>query len=200
VLAVPGAGRSARRSAGRPGVRGHGRQVTTDDDGGSEAGQTVPPSPGPDGDRRRWDTDDRGIGVGDARAWRPTIEALAEVAATDGWVAEEPELHLLPHLEAATAAGPLALRRAESDADGTFVVDLEWAGETEANRRDIRAAMFVLIGSIAESMTVIHELPTEAGRQIDVLTGLVGPDSPFATHGHTVRFRLTVPPRDRDRS
>ena len=79
------------------------------------------------------------------------------------------------------------------------MVDLEWAGEAEANRRDIRTAMFVLIGSIAESITVIHELPAEAGRQVEVVTGLVGPDSPFATHGHTVRFRLTVSPRDRDR-
>jgi hypothetical protein len=197
VLAVPGAGRPARRGAGGPGLRGHARQVATGDDAGPERGRDLGPDSARERGARRWDTDERRIGAGDARAWRPRIETLSELASTDGWVAEEPELHLLPHLEAAMAVGPLALSRAETDPDGTFVVDLEWVGDGDANRREIRAAMFILIGSIAESITVIHEEPAEAGGQIDVLTGLVGTDSPFATHGHTLRFRLSVPPRDR---
>ena len=62
------------------------------------------------------------------------VETLATVVDEDGWVAEEPELHLLPHLEAAAAAGPLAIRGSRTDADGTFVVDLAWIRSGGADR------------------------------------------------------------------
>jgi len=120
------------------------------------------------------------------------MATLGDLAASGGWIAEEPELHLLPHLEAATATGPLAIRATTTDSDGTFVVELAWVAEGEPRRRDVRAALFVLIGTIAESITVIHEVPAEGGRRLEVLTGLVGADSPFATHGHTVRLRVTA--------
>ena len=60
----------------------------------------------------------------------------------EGWVAEEPEAHLLPHLVAAAELGPLRIRRAETDAAGTFVVELRWVGEGEPTRRTIRSALF----------------------------------------------------------
>lgn len=71
-------------------------------------------------------------------------------------------------------------------------MDLDWTGSTEPNRRDVRAALFGLIGTIAESVTLIEELPVSAGREVEVLTGVVGSESPFATHGHTLRFRVAV--------
>jgi hypothetical protein len=143
--------------------------------------------------RRRWDNDARGIGTGDAGAWRPLVETLATVVDEEGWVAEEPGLHLLPHLEAATAAGPLAIRGTRTGADGTFVVDLDWIGPAEPSRRVIRSALYALIATVAETVTVLHEPPEAHGRIVDVLSGSADGDGPFAGHGHTVRLEVTAP-------
>ncbi|HEY7969149.1 MAG TPA: hypothetical protein VID95_04085 [Candidatus Limnocylindrales bacterium] len=145
--------------------------------------------------RRRWDEDARGIGEADARSWAPLVETLATAVDEEGWVAEEPELHLLPHLAAATAAGPLAIRGSGTDADGTFVVDLDWVGPGEASRLAIRSGLYGLIATIAETVTVLHEPPDAKGRVLEMLFGSAGGGGPFAGHGHTLRFRVTVPDR-----
>jgi hypothetical protein len=143
--------------------------------------------------RRRWDDDARGTGSGDARAWRPVVETLARVIDEVGWVAEEPELHLLPHLEAAIASGPLTIREAGAASDGTFVVGLEWVGPGEPSRLAIRSALYALIAAIAETVTLLHEPPDAQGRVLEVLSGSAGGDGPFAGHGHTLRLRVTAP-------
>jgi hypothetical protein len=144
--------------------------------------------------RRRWDTDTRGIGVADARAWRPTIDAIAAAVEEPGWVAEEPDLHLLPHLEAAVGDGPLAITGARVAADGTFEVALEWIGPGESSRLAIRSALCALVASIAETVTVLHEPPAAEGRALEVLSGKADDDGPFAGHGHLLRFTVTGPP------
>jgi hypothetical protein len=140
--------------------------------------------------RRRWDDDERGIGPADARSWRPLADTLATVVDEEGWVAEEPERHLLPHLEAATAAGPLAIRRATTAADGTFAVDLDWIGPGEPTRPAVRSALYAMIAGVAETITLIHEPPAAAGRVLEVLFGSAGDDGPFAGHGHTLRLAV----------
>lgn len=45
---------------------------------------------------RRWDNDERLTGIADASAMEPQVSALLDAMARDGWVAEEPEAHLLP--------------------------------------------------------------------------------------------------------
>ena len=63
--------------------------------------------------RPRWDPDDRGVGVGDARAHIATVDALREVADRDGWVARRfPELvrHVIsagPHIAWSAPSGVL---------------------------------------------------------------------------------------------
>jgi hypothetical protein len=143
--------------------------------------------------RRRWDDDARGTGTGDARAWRPLVETLARVIDEVGWVAEEPELHLLPHLGAATATGPLAIQSTRTRHDGTFEVELAWVGPDEPSRGAIRSALYALIATIAETVTVLHEPPDAQGRVLEVLSGSAGGDGPFAGHGHTLRLRVTAP-------
>ena len=138
--------------------------------------------------RRRWDDDERGTGVADARSWRPLVETIAGVADQDGWVAEAPELHLLPHLEAAAGAGPLAIRGARTAGDGTFEVELEWVGPGEATRASVRSALYALIATVAETITVLHEPPDARGRVVEVLSGSADGDGPFAGHGHTIRL------------
>src|SRR5262245_449804 len=141
--------------------------------------------------RRRWELDERGVGTGDAGAWRPLIDELATLSGQDDWVAEEPEAHLLPHLAAATANGPLAIRRSFVEDGGAFVVDLEWTGPTEPTRLDLRNALFGVVAPIAETVTVVHEPPESEGHVLEVMTGM-RPGGVFATHGHPLQLRVAI--------
>jgi hypothetical protein len=141
----------------------------------------------------RWDVDPRGIGVGDARAMLPALDALRAQATQPGWVAEEPELHLLPHLErAAGATGCLGIASAVADESGRFVVELAWTGESDPDRAVVRNATYALIAAIAETTTVIREDPDAAGREVEIVTGSTEATA-FAPHGHVLKFRLVDP-------
>jgi len=143
--------------------------------------------------RPRWDVDPRGIGVGDARAFVPALDALRARAEEPGWVAEEPELHLLPHLEAAAAStGVLTVRTAVADETGAFVVELAWTGDSGPDRGSLRNAMFALVAAIAETTSVVLEDPAAGGREIELVTGSTEAAT-FAPHGHIVRFRIVDP-------
>jgi hypothetical protein len=77
----------------------------------------------------RWDGDDRGHGVGDAgHLVRGASELVAAFEQAD-WVAEQPELHLLPHVrDWCERDRRLAVLDARADGNGTFILDLEWRG------------------------------------------------------------------------
>ena len=146
--------------------------------------------------RPRWDPDARGIGVADARVWQPTIETLSALVTEDGWVAEEPEAHLLPHLAAAASAdGRLRLIGSTTGPSGELTVDLEWIDDPTAGRRERGTALYALVGSIAESVTVIRGPSGPGGDELEVLTGGPLGDSPFGSHGHTIRLRLIEAPQ-----
>ncbi len=140
----------------------------------------------------RWDPDDRGIGVADARGHLALIDALRRAADEEGWVAEAPELHLLPHLRDQAAAGSdWAIGPTVVRPDGTFEVDLGWTGAPDA---DLRIAVYGLIGAIAESSTLIHERRDGDHRVFDIVSGMLAGDSRFAPHGHTLRLRISGAP------
>ena len=140
----------------------------------------------------RWDPDERGIGVADARIFLATLDALRAVADKDGWVAEDPETHLLARLsEAATDGGSLAITSTTTDPDGTFEVDARWVGPADPEHWQVRAAAIALIGVVAEATSLIRERrAADRAATFDVVTGLLPDDTAFATHGHTIR--LTV--------
>jgi hypothetical protein len=139
----------------------------------------------------RWDPDERGIGVGDARAYLDRLDALRAAADQEGWVAEEPEAHLLPHIVRHVDAGaPWVLLATATEPDGTFVVDLRWIGAADADRRMIRIAAYALIGVIAEGTTAVTEVPGPDGLAFEVLTGMLADQTGFASHGHTLRLRI----------
>ena len=134
---------------------------------------------------RRWDTDERGIGVRDATAFSAPVRELLDMLRRPGWVAEEPDAHLLPHLEATAAElglGPVSW----ADVDGVLEVRVEVDEEARRNAR--LAAVFALVASIAEASTHVRE--TEPG-VFEVLTGMLPGDGSFATHGHVVRIRTS---------
>ncbi len=139
----------------------------------------------------RWDPDPRGVGIGDASAMLPVLDALRAQVIQSGWVAEEPEHHLLPHLTAAAeATARLRIVKAASDETGRYVVDLAWTDESDPDARQIRPALYALVGAIAETATAIYEAPGARGRELDVVTGVLPPGTPFASHGHTLRLRV----------
>jgi len=96
---------------------------------------------------KRWDTDTRGTGIADAAAGLPALDLLADAMRTAGWVAEEPELHLLPHLEAGAETVGATIRRT-SAADGAFEVELE---RDERSGPEMRMVTMALVSTVAEA-------------------------------------------------
>lgn len=102
------------------------------------------------------------------------------------WVAEDPDAHLLPHLERACAELPFDLVGARTSDDGTFLVELQWRGNGRIG--GVRQAVFALLGSIAESATYVRQRRDGDTLAFEAATGVL--DGRFAPHGHTVRFEI----------
>ncbi|MBV9943860.1 MAG: hypothetical protein JO262_17160 [Solirubrobacterales bacterium] len=146
----------------------------------------------------RWDGDDRGRGIGDAARLVPGARELVGAFSETAWVAEQPEIHLLPHVEAWCGRNQrLAVRDAHTDAGHAYVLDLEWRG-APASVGEARAAVFSLIGSFAESATYVRQRRVAGDAdgspeklQFEVGTGELAPDARFGPHGHMVLINVT---------
>jgi hypothetical protein len=137
--------------------------------------------------RKRWDTDNRFTGVADASVFAGAIEELAALAHRPGWVAEEPEVHLVPHLRAAEVAG-LRLAGCRTTDDGTLEAVAEY--RPGDSRRDLRRLAWALIGFIAEPAASVREHPDGDTVIFEVVTGIPERSGHFASHGHTLRLTL----------
>ena len=138
----------------------------------------------------RWERDDRGRGIADASQLIAGAGELVAAFGEAGWVAEQPELHLLPHIrEWCRQDGRLALLDARTDEHGAYVVELEWKGPGGGRGR-ICAAVFGLIGCLAESATYVRQRAEGDGDgsvlRFEVGTGELEPDARFAPHGHAL--------------
>jgi hypothetical protein len=152
---------------------------------------------------RRWDTDERGRGVANARALVPRVEALAEHASRRDWVTEDAVAHLWPHLERAIAADGARWRDASHtvDGEGRLVVELTHAGPGgDRSRGQVKADAFALIGQVAEASTFVRIANLDGDDatgdpsvvEVDVVTGMLDDETAFLTHGHTIRLRITA--------
>ncbi len=141
--------------------------------------------------RKRWDTDERFAGVADASAFAAGVEELAELSRRPGWVTEEPEVHLVPHLR-------------DADVDGLLVVDCQ-TGECGvlavtatyqlgASRSDIRRRAWALLGTIAGPAASVREHANREAVVFEVVTGIPDGSGPFASHGHSLRLTLLPAP------
>jgi hypothetical protein len=143
---------------------------------------------------RRWDDDERGHGVADARQLVAGARELVAAFDARNWVAEAPELHLKPHVDAwLQADGRLGLTSAYKDDLGAFILDLNWLGGP-AGPGEVRAAVYALIGQFAESATYVRQRREANGRPVPKLRFEVGTgelDGTFASHGHTVLINVT---------
>jgi hypothetical protein len=143
---------------------------------------------------RRWDGDERGDGVADASDFADGAAELIAAMRRAKWVAEQPELHLLPHLERACEALPLRIVDAHTSADGSYDVRLRWTGD-DVGVGVIRASIFGLLGGVAEPASYIRQRRTDtngdSGEMLtfEVVTGIVD-EIPFKPHGHTLRLSV----------
>jgi hypothetical protein len=140
----------------------------------------------------RWDGDERGRGIGDAAAFAGGARELADAMRATDWVAEAPELHLLPHLITASDGLPLELGATRTLDDGTFEVELSWTGG-DVGVGEVRRTVFALIGSVAETASYVRQLRENGRVTFELVTGLIGDDARFVPHGHAVRFRVGLP-------
>ena len=146
----------------------------------------------------RWDGDRRGEGVADAAGFVDGATELVAAMQRPNWVAEEPELHLLPHLEQACEPLPLQVLDARTVDDGVYEVQLRWTGG-ETGVGAIRASIFTLLGGIAEPSSYVRQWRARSDGDsggtliFDVVTGIVD-EAPFRPHGHTLRLSVAAAP------
>jgi len=138
--------------------------------------------------RKRWDTDDRFVGVADASAFAPAVEELAALARRPGWVAEDPQVHLVPHLLGAGVDG-MRVTGCRAAEDGVLMVTAEHIPGD--GRGVIRRRAWALLGTIAEPAACVREHRDGDAVVFEVVTG-IPEGGPFASHGHVIR--LTVLP------
>ena len=148
----------------------------------------------PPSKERRWDIDERGHGVADARRLVPRIDELRRAADAADWVAEQPEMHLWPHLQRAIGAdgSPWISSDWAVDDDGTLTVELVHGPvDDDRARADLSADLLQLLGFVVEGSTYIEfeGRTSDDAVILDVVTGMLEDQTPFKGHGHTLRLR-----------
>jgi hypothetical protein len=146
---------------------------------------------------KRWDGDTRGRGIADAEALIPGARDLLAAFSQSAWVAEDPEVHLRPHIEGwCQRDGRLTLGDAHTDDSGAYVLDLEWRAPS-VGVGEARAVVFSLIGSFAETATYVRQRRVATDRddsalklRFEVGTGELAPDTRFDPHGHVVMINV----------
>jgi hypothetical protein len=137
----------------------------------------------------RWEGDTRGRGIGDGRPFMPGVAQLLDEMQRAHWVAEEPKTHLLPALRRACEEGGHFTIVSAALWDTIYEVGLEWrrAGD---RLRELRADIFALVGTVAETHTHVRQRVGEEAVMYDVTIGTLDVDSPFEGHGHLLRLRV----------
>ena len=138
-------------------------------------------------ERRRWDIDERFVGVADAATASADVERLLEMTRTAGWITEDALAHLGSSCTAAAEMLGVEIARMEV-VDDILEVDLRQPPSDEA--RAPRIVAYGVVGSFAEAATHVRETREQGAVVLDVVTGMLPGDGAFATHGHLVRLRL----------
>ncbi|MCI0685872.1 MAG: hypothetical protein L0Y54_01340 [Sporichthyaceae bacterium] len=135
----------------------------------------------------RWDIDTRGIGIASASGYLPAVQRLAEHMGRPGWVTEDADAHLLPHLLEACAleTSPIRINAYRLLEDGTL--ELDCADTTGRDYGHQFRAVVALLAVIAESSFHVRRVDDTT---IECVTGMLDGDGEFASHGHVIRLRL----------
>jgi hypothetical protein len=138
----------------------------------------------------RWEGDEIGTGVGDAGDFAPYVRSLLHEMTMADWVTEDPQVHLLPHIEAALQA-PGAMFRIVDDVvlSAVYAITLAWQRD-DGTFDDLRRDVFTLVGAVAELATHVQQRVRSDRIEFDVVTGTLEGQSRFRTHGHMLRFKV----------
>jgi hypothetical protein len=144
--------------------------------------------------RPRWEGDTRGTGVADGSPRARDAASFLDVLARPGWVTEDPDAHLRPHIQRACTHDDShwTLLDTAMQANGEYIAEVSWtvpAGQL----RQLRADIFALTGTIAESTTYVRQVLTSSTIDYQVVTGMLDAEGPFADHGHLITFRVSGP-------
>jgi hypothetical protein len=137
----------------------------------------------------RWDGDETGVGISSGEAFVPALRSLLDEMARADWNTEQPETHLLPHLERwlDANASELALDEVRNE-NGVLVLELDGHGR---DRRDVRDAVYRLVATVAEPTTTIVERDDGDVRVFEIVLALQPWQGSFPKgHGHLVRLRV----------
>ena len=136
---------------------------------------------------KRWEGDERGIGIGSGERVAPYITSFLREIGADSWLTEDPVRHLGPKLEewlAGPGAGLWTLESLDATDDGWLEIRALWRRAGRA--RDLRADVAALVGSFAEAQTMLVTVGSGLTATFVVATGQPS-DAEFAAHGHLVR-------------
>jgi hypothetical protein len=137
---------------------------------------------------RRWDTDERRHGIASGAPLLPHVQRLAEHLRRDGWIAEQPEAHLLPHLRDGSA---FQITGEHLRDDGVYEVALDLV--SDAKGVNVLREAIRLLSAIAEPGFFVRQVDENT---IDCATGVFDGDPPgFASHGHLIRLIINRPGR-----
>src|SRR5918911_1301503 len=137
----------------------------------------------------RWEGDEIGAGVGDAGEFAPRLRRLLDEMTLPDWVTEEPQAHLLPHIEHALAAGSPFRIVDDVVVSAVYVLTLTWQ-RREGTISELRRDVFALIGAVAETATHVQQRIRADRVEFEVVTGMLEGESRFRTHGHMLRFKI----------
>jgi hypothetical protein len=138
----------------------------------------------------RWEGDQVGSGVGDAGELAPGVRRLLEEMVAPDWVAEDPQVHLLPNLQRELAE-PSSPWRLVDDVviSAVYTLTLAW-GRSDGTIEQLRRDVFALVGAVAQTTTHVSQRIESARIEFDVVTGVLEGDSKFRPHGHMLRFKV----------
>jgi hypothetical protein len=139
-------------------------------------------------DSGRWENDDRGLGVADARLFLAPLYGLRDAMEQPDWVTEAPDSHLLPHMRrwADRKDSPLVIEEASVDGSGVFEIVL--IRRMPLSAAGVREAVFGLLSTFAEGATFVRQQLDQGQAVFEVTTGMLPEQTLFKSHGHTVRF------------
>ena len=138
-------------------------------------------------ERRRWDTDERFVGVADAGRASQDVAALLAMTNEPGWVTEDALEHLGPSCTAAAADLRIEITRMEVV---HAVLEIDMRATKDGPVRAPRVDAYGVIGAFAEGATYVRESRSGGDVILDVVTGVMPGDNAFATHGHMARIRI----------
>lgn len=137
---------------------------------------------------RRWDIDTRFKGIASGQAMAPAVERLLEHLGREGWVTEDPDVHLLPHLQrwCEQPDSRWRLLAARLLDDGVYVVDIAPIAEMSAPDLLIRDVI-PLLAQVAETSFAVQQVDENT---VECVTGMLDGDGSYAAHGHLIRLRI----------